>query len=84
MKVFTKALLGMTVGLLVSHSSLAAEQLTVWEDLDKGHGIQPAIEAFEKEFNCKINLVQSDYVAHIQKLEEGVGDGATHLPDIVL
>lgn len=84
MKVFTKALLGMTVGLLVSHSSFAAEQLTVWEDLDKGHGIQPAIEAFEKEFNCKINLVQSDYVAHIQKLEEAVGNGATNLPDIVM
>lgn len=84
MKVFTKALLGMTVGLLVSHSSFAAEQLTVWEDLDKGHGIQPAIEAFEKEFNCKINLVQSDYVSHIQKLEEAVGNGATNLPDIVM
>lgn len=84
MKGFTKTALCMAAGLILAKSSVAAEQLLIWEDLDKGHGIQAAIEDFEKDNNCKITLVQSDYVTHIQNLEKAVANGQKNLPDIVM
>ena len=55
--------------------------LLVWEDKDKGNGIAAAVEAFEKENNVKIKVVEKEYGGQINdlRLDGPAGTG----PDVI-
>lgn len=69
---------------LSSFSAYANCSLEVWEDENKGSGIEKAIEAFQKETRCTVNLTQSPYVNHINVMLDAEETKAVPLPDILM
>ena len=45
-----------------------ATELTVWEDLQKGKGIEQAAVDFEKETGVKVNIVEMRYTLPLEKI----------------
>ena len=45
-----------------------ATELTVWEDLQKGKGIEQAAVDFEKETGVKVNIVEMRYTLQLEKI----------------
>lgn len=81
MKGFTKLALACALA-CSSASVLAQDVLNVWEDIQKSRGIEQAIADFEKEFDVKVNVLESPYAGQIEKLRldgpAGIG------PDVLL
>ncbi len=63
-----KKIVGIVVLALFSFKSIAIDELIVWEDEHKAKGILPAIEDFEREFNCKVKVEEKPFVTHLDKL----------------
>lgn len=59
-------------------------QLRVWEDIQKGQGIAEAVQAFEQETGCSVEMVESPYTQHIEKLRldgpAGIGPDVLMMP----
>ncbi len=58
--------------------------LEVWEDENKGTGIKEAVETFEEETGCTVNITESPYVNHINVMLDAEENKAVPLPDIVM
>ena len=80
-KIITNSMLILTLALATN--AYAKQTLVVWEDIDKAHGIQKAIEVFELENDCKVEIAQMPYVQHIPTMLENEKSGE-QLPDIVM
>lgn len=67
---------------VISCQAYAKDTLVVWEDVDRSFSIQSAVEAFEHEYNCNIDLKEVPMPAQREFLvKQGPkGDG----PDIVI
>ena len=50
-----------TLALLFCTQAVAKDKLIVWEDTGKAHGIEKAIKAFETQYNCDVEIHQSEY-----------------------
>ncbi|MCI5577071.1 MAG: hypothetical protein MR366_05890, partial [Succinivibrio sp.] len=80
-KIITNSML--LLALAIGSNAYAKQTLVVWEDIDKAHGIQKAIEVFEQENDCKVEIAQMPYVQHIPTMLENEKSG-DQLPDIVM
>lgn len=69
---------------LSTTSVFAQDVLNVWEDIQKSKGITQAIADFEKEFNVKVNVLESPYAGQIEKLRldgpAGIGPDVLIMP----
>lgn len=67
-----------------STAVFAQDELNVWEDIQKSKGIEQAIADFEKEFNVKVNVLESPYAGQIEKLRldgpAGIGPDVLVMP----
>ena len=77
-----KTILALVPFFLISNS-YAKEKLIIWEDTGKAHGIEKAIKAFEKKYNCDIEVEQSEYVTHIPQMNEAHNQGKK-TPDVIM
>ncbi|MDM5299961.1 extracellular solute-binding protein [Bacillus pumilus] len=62
-------------------SSTGTKTLLVWEDVKKSEGIQDAVQAFEKQHNVKIKVVEKAYADQLEalRLDGAAGTG----PDVI-
>ena len=62
-----------------------AEQLTVWEDLQKAKGIVQAAIDFEKETGVKVNIIEMRYTLQLEKIRldgpAGIGADIMLIPN---
>jgi arabinogalactan oligomer/maltooligosaccharide transport system substrate-binding protein len=79
----SKLITAITAALAISYTAHATETLLVWEDINKGHGIEQAIADFEKANNVKVTMEQSDYVQHLAQYQERVDNGGA-IPDVLM
>ncbi len=83
MNKLSKIALACTLTLSAS-SVFAQEVLNVWEDIQKSKGIAQAIADFEKEFDVKVNVLESPYAGQIEKLRldgpAGIGPDVLIMP----
>ncbi|KQN62927.1 extracellular solute-binding protein [Erwinia sp. E602] len=71
--------------LVLSHSALAAQQLTVWEDIKKSAGIKTAVADFEKQFGVQVKVQETPFAQQIEKLRldgpAGIGPDVLVIPN---
>ena len=72
-----------TLALLFCTQAVAKDKLIVWEDTGKAHGIEKAIKAFEAQYNCEIEIHQSEYVEHINDQQKALSAGKP-TPDVLM
>lgn len=63
-------------------SAVKPEKLVVWEDKDKGIGLDDAIASFEKEFGIEVEYIELDMASEIRdqiRLDGPAGQG----PDVI-
>ncbi|OLP67027.1 Cyclodextrin-binding protein precursor [Bacillus pumilus] len=62
-------------------SSTGTKTLLVWEDVKKSEGIQDAVQAFEKQHNVKVKVVEKAYADQLEalRLDGAAGTG----PDVI-
>lgn len=62
----------------------ARDTLIVWEDIDKGNGIQAVVEKFKAENNCDVILRHNAaYVSHVETYAQNVKSGG-ETPDVLM
>ena len=73
MKLLSKLSLVVSSVLCLTTAVDATEQITVWEDLQKGKGIEQAALDFEKETGVKVNIVEMRYTLQLEKIRLEIG-----------
>lgn len=85
MKLLSKLSLVVSSVLCLTTAVNAAEQITVWEDLQKGKGIEQAAQDFEKETGVKVNIVEMRYTLQLEKIRldgpAGIGADVMLIPN---
>ena len=72
-----------SLALLFCTQAVAKDKLIVWEDTGKAHGIEKAIKAFETQYNCDVEIHQSEYVEHINDQQKALSAGKP-TPDVLM
>ena len=85
MKLLSKLSLVVSSVLCLTTAVDATEQITVWEDLQKGKGIEQAAQDFEKETGVKVNIVEMRYTLQLEKIRldgpAGIGADVMLIPN---
>ena len=81
MNKFSKGLL-LSLALVYSHEILATERLVVWEDVGRASTIASAVKAFEKIYDCDVDVLEKPMYHQVELLEKQGPKGEG--PDVVV
>ena len=68
------------LGIALCGTAVAKTSITVWEDLNKASSLEQAAKDFEKEYDCKVVLVEKDSIKQFKEVQKLSKNGMS-LPD---
>ncbi|MFM2480842.1 extracellular solute-binding protein [Celerinatantimonas sp. YJH-8] len=87
-KLTTTVVLSLAITGIAGKTALAATtptKLLVWEDIKKSAGIQDAVQAFEKQYSVKVDILEMPFSQQIEKLRldgpAGIGPDVLVIPN---
>ena len=68
------------LGFAFCGTAVAKTSITVWEDLNKASSLEQAAKDFEKEYDCKVVLVEKDSIKQFKEVQKRSKNGMS-VPD---